>query len=158
MGYFHIIQCIQPVGLLFGQLVNALHYYLCLVFAPYTRVSQVLSQQRSCDSYLTLGAEYIFVLSILSDWCAYLDLFLLGTMSSYFLWLTFPGLSVLSQCFTMTTASRFLCEVTELLKTHQKVPETSFAFWAQNEKRSTTLSVLFYYTVSSLSYLLFTVH
>lgn len=98
MGCFNIIQCVQSVGLGFIQLVNPLPHYLRLVFAPHTRVRQVPSQQRSGDGGLTLGAECISVLSILSHWRAYLALFVLGTMSAFFLLLTFQGFSV-SQCF-----------------------------------------------------------
>lgn len=98
-----------------------------MVFAPHTRVRQVPSQQRSGDGCLTLGAECIFVLSILSYWRACLALFVLGTMSGFFLLLTFQGFSV-SQCFINDHISRFLLEIIEFLKTHLEAPETSFAF------------------------------
>lgn len=84
MGCFNIIQCVQPVGSGFVQLVNPLPHYLCLVSALHTRVRQVPSQQRSGDGCLTPGAECRFVLSILSYWRAYLALFVSGTMSGFF--------------------------------------------------------------------------
>lgn len=93
MGCFNIIQCVQPVGLVFAHLGHLLRYDLRLVFAPHARGSQVLSQQRSDDGCLTLLAERMFALGILSYWRAYLDLFVLGTVRGYFLLFEFQGLS-----------------------------------------------------------------
>lgn len=93
MGCFNIIQCVQPVGLVFAQLGHLLRYDLRLVFAPHARGSQVLFQQRSDGGCLTLPAERMFALGILSYWRAYLDLFVLGTVRGYFLLFAFQGLS-----------------------------------------------------------------
>lgn len=80
----------------------------------------------------------------------YLELFVLGTVRGYFLLFAFQGLSAYLSALLWPP---FL-DSYEFLKTHRKVPETSFAFWAQNEKHTTFL-VLLYSTISSLSNLLF---
>jgi hypothetical protein len=69
----------------------------------------------------------MFVLDILSYWPAYLDL-LVGLYKWLFCFTHISRAFSVSQCFTMTTVSRFLHEIVRFLKTHQKVRETSFAF------------------------------